>query len=152
MECGCSDTSDEACSTKKIRSSDDEDELDANSMDANFENSVCTDEAPSDVETESIHEREVDAPPLTPVAAPFQTSSSTFRADTVHCQLGTPCAPTSVFQGTLTSTPAPVRLTNDVLTPSPFSCSNDDMSPITMSAQKMPKSMQVSSKSLSLTR
>lgn len=129
MECGCSDTSDEANPAKKSNCNLDEkkDEFD------------CL----THIVTEMINERGIDPIPEenTPGTPQAQTKPILVRKNSVHCKLSTPIVSTH-FHGTLTSTPAPVCFT-DVLTPSPFCGSNDDMSPITMSAQKMPKSMQV---------
>lgn len=139
MECGCSDTSDEANVAKKLYSNRDDEIKDEPD---------CLVHIESD---EVINERGIDPIPEenSPCNQILQTPQTQMKKSllvrknsSVHCKLSTPVVSTR-FQGTLTSTPAPICFTNDVSTPSPFCGSNDDMSPITMSAQKMPKSMQV---------
>lgn len=157
MECSCSDTSDDVCVVRKLETNENielksasTEKLVSSSYDSDgeneepYENKFYVDTRLVRGETEKL----ADASLL--VASDsfrdFQTpkivrESLANRKGSVHCKLSTPVM--SNFPGTLTSTPAPVSLSNDVRTPSPFCGSNEDVSPITMSAQKMPKSMQV---------
>lgn len=155
MECGSSDTSDDACVVKKLETNDS----------AELKNTSTEKLMPStydsDRENEEPNENEMyvdtriasgETGKLEGVSSyvasdsfrDFQTPkivrSSVNRTSSVH-KINIPVI--SNFHGTLTSTPAPVCLLNDIRTPSPFCGSTDDMSPITMSTQKMPKSMQV---------
>lgn len=159
MECGYADSSDETYSLKKLNT----DELDAgveeklvSSTNNSDHANSCSEPEDTDLDFESFHERGVDAATLelpNSDEVTFQTpkvrkEAGMVRMNSVHYKLATPNVSTSMpitshFYGTLTSTPAPICFSNDMLTPSPFCCSNEDMSPITMSAQKMPKSMQV---------
>lgn len=157
MDCSGSDSSDEACVLKKSHANEN---LELKS--ASTEKLVSS-TYDSDGENEEPYERELyvdsrlvrgDTEKLAEASLlvasdsfrDFQTpkivrESLANRKGSVHCKLSTPVI--SNFPGTLTSTPAPVSLSNEVRTPSPFCGSNEDVSPITMSAQKMPKSMQV---------
>lgn len=132
MECGYSDTSDEA--TKKSH----DEKKDEPDCFVHFNSDEIINERGIDsIPEENIPNLQIMQTPQAQMKKPISV-----RKSSVHCKLSTPLVP-SHFHGTLTSTPAPVCVANDVLTPSPFCGSNEDMSPITMSAQKMPKSMQV---------
>ncbi|XP_065219205.1 rho GTPase-activating protein 19 isoform X2 [Planococcus citri] len=138
MECGCSDTSDEANIAKKLNLDQDDEIKDEPDCLIRMENGEIINERGIDpIPEESILCTQALQTPQTQMK-----KSLLARKNSVHCKLSTPIVSTR-FQGTLTSTPAPVCFTSDVSTPSPFCGSTDDMSPITMSAQKMPKSMQV---------
>lgn len=155
MECGCSDTSDETCALRR-KSNNSIDEVDHHHHHHHHRETKLNDDEHSPPEggnaaaAEDFEEREIDAVTMTtPITQP-KKSILLRKSSSVHTKLvtinTTPVVSKSIsthFHGTLTSTPAPVCFTNDVLTPSPFCGSNEDMSPITMSAQKMPKSMQV---------
>lgn len=157
MECGCSDTSDDMCVIKKLKTNDN------NELKSTSTEKLVSSTYDSDGENEEHHENDmyVDTKLAREKTEEFAEASLFVASDSFHdfhtpkivresivnrkssayCKLSTPII--SNFHGTLTSTPAPVCLSNDVLTPSPFCCSTEDMSPITMSAHKMPKSMQV---------
>lgn len=152
MECVCSDTSDDMGVFKKLETNDN------NELKSTPTEKSVLPPYDSDGENEEHdgNDTYVDTEFTRGVAEPVFVPSDSFRnfqtptiqresianrKNSVYSKLSTPLL--SNFHGTLTSTPAPVCLSNDVLTPSPFCCSTEDMSPITMSAQKMPKSMQV---------
>ncbi len=154
MECGCSDDSDDACSITRISELEEVDSKEVEEKlspmsDCNQEDS--SNELDVDVETEFNENPEAASEKNEP-SRTFQTPQivmqPVIRKNSVLRKLSTPAVSaiqpvSSRFHSTLTSTPAPVSFFNDVLTPSPFHGSNEDMSPITMSAKKMPKSMQV---------
>lgn len=157
MECDCTDTSDDVCVAKALVTNDkielkntSTEKLVSSSYDSDeesdepYENEVYADTRLAREETKK--RAEANSLVASDSFCNFQTpkivrESLANHKSSVHCKLSTPVI--SNFPGTLTSTPAPVSLSNDVRTPSPFCGSNEDVSPITMSAQKMPKSMQV---------
>lgn len=148
MNCECSDTSNEGSIIKKSNIFEESSSKHIQEKLVSFTNNYDNENDMKSLDHENRKTISKENNSLSFSDSSLQKESIPIYKNTTLSKLSTPVTSgsnpvSSYFCATLTSTPAPVYICNEILTPSPFCGSNEDMSPITMSTQKMPRSMQV---------